>query len=77
MNFTTSILTALLNRIPRRHSAGNVKEIYGLLTGYEERQFVMEALNPFYEKNRPLFFDTPKEITEAIPALYTYVLLPL
>jgi len=57
MNSTTSALTALFNRIPRRHSADNVKDINSLLTEYEDILISIEAENAFYEKNIPPFFD--------------------
>ena len=36
-------LKDLFNRIPRRHTADNVKEMYGLLDAYEEVLKTMEA----------------------------------
>jgi hypothetical protein len=57
MNSTASALTALFNRIPRRHSADNVKEINNILTEYEDLLIGIEAINPFYEKSIPVFFD--------------------
>jgi len=47
----------LFNRIPRRHSADNVKDINSLLTEYEDILISIEAENAFYEKNIPPFFD--------------------
>lgn len=52
-----SVLTALLNNIPRRHSLENVKEIYGMVTEYEDILMTIEATNHFYEKNISSFFD--------------------
>ena len=50
-------LTALFNRIPRRHSIENVKDIYGIVNEYETILINIEAVNAFYEKNIPAFFD--------------------
>lgn len=66
MNSTALALTALFNRIPRRHSPENVKEINGILAEYEDQLLAVEALNPFYEKNMPAFFDALEEIKIAI-----------
>lgn len=57
MNSTTAALTALFDRIPRRHSPENVKDINSIVTEYEELLMSIEAVNPYYEKNIPLFFD--------------------
>ena len=57
MNPTATALQALFNRIPRRHSVENVKDIYSILTEYEDLLITIEAMNPFYEKNIPVFFD--------------------
>ncbi len=57
MNSTEAALTALFDRIPRRHSLENVIEINSIVTEYEELLMSIEAVNPFYEKNIPLFFD--------------------
>ena len=57
MNPTATALQALFNRIPRRHSVENVKEMYSILTEYEDLLITIEAVNPFYEKNIPVFFD--------------------
>ena len=35
----------------------NVKEMYSILTEYEDLLITIEAVNPFYEKNIPVFFD--------------------
>jgi hypothetical protein len=66
MNSTTSTLTALFNRIPRRHSAENIKEIYGILTEYEDQLLAIEAINSFYEKEMPAFFDAVEAIRSTI-----------
>jgi hypothetical protein len=57
MNQTTSALTALFNRIPRRHSTDNVKDINSIISEYEDILISIEAVNPFYEKNTPVFFE--------------------
>ena len=62
----TAALTALFNRIPRRHSSDNVKEINDILTEYEDILIEIEAINPFYEKNIPPFFDTVEEVKATI-----------
>ena len=49
-------LQELYNRIPRRHSADNVKEINGILDDYENILGAIEGLNTWYEKNTaPLY----------------------
>jgi hypothetical protein len=57
MNPTTSALTALFNRIPRRHSTENIKDIYGIVAEYEDLLMEIEAVNIFYEKSIPSFFN--------------------
>lgn len=57
MNSTTTVLTALFYRIPRRYSVDNVKEIYNIVSEYEDVLKSIEAVNSFYEKNTPVFFD--------------------
>lgn len=57
MNQTTAALTALFNRIPRRHSTDNVKDINSIISEYEDILISIEAINPFYEKNTPVFFE--------------------
>jgi len=57
MNTTAAALQALFNRIPRRHSLENVKEIYSILNEYEELLITIEAVNSFYEKNISIFFE--------------------
>jgi hypothetical protein len=57
MNPTASALQALFNRIPRRHSLENVKDINSILAEYEDILITIEAVNPFYEKKVPVFFD--------------------
>ena len=50
-------LSALFDRIPRRHSLENVKEINSIVTEYEDLLISIEAVNNFYENNMPVFFD--------------------
>ena len=57
MNPTTAALTALFNRIPRRHTIENIKDINGIVTDYEDILIKIEAVNVFYEKNISPFFD--------------------
>lgn len=57
MNSTTAALTQLFNRIPRRHSTDNVKDINGILTEYEDLLKNIEGVNTWYEKNTGVFFD--------------------
>ena len=57
MNSITTTLSALFDRIPRRHSLENVKEINSIVTEYEDLLINIEAVNNFYEKNMPVFFD--------------------
>ncbi len=49
-------LRELFNRIPRRHTADNVKEIYSILDEYEELLREMEA-SPLYEKKAAHLFE--------------------
>ena len=57
MNSITTALSALFDRIPRRHSLENVKEINSIVTEYEDLLISIEAVNNFYENNMPVFFD--------------------
>ncbi|MBC7867080.1 MAG: hypothetical protein H7X88_06050 [Gloeobacteraceae cyanobacterium ES-bin-316] len=62
MNTTTSALNLLFDKIPRRHSPDNVKEMYGILDEYEDLLKVIEAENNFYEKNIAVFFDDQESV---------------
>ena len=62
MNQTSTRLNALFNRIPRRHTTDNVKEIYAILTEYETLLKDIEGQNAWYEKNTPKYFDEIDEI---------------
>lgn len=57
MNSTTAALTALFDRIPRRHSLENVQEINGIVAEYEDILVSIEAVNAYYEKAIPVYFD--------------------
>jgi hypothetical protein len=57
MNPTAAALLELFNRIPRRHSLENVKDINNIFTEYEDLLITIEAVNPFYEKNISVFFE--------------------
>lgn len=57
MDSTTTALNVLFNRIPRRHSLENVKDINSIVNEYEDLLIRIEAVNSFYEKNMPAFFD--------------------
>lgn len=57
MHPTTAALTALFNRIPRRHSLENLQEINEIINEYEKLLLSIEAVNSFYEKATPAFFD--------------------
>jgi hypothetical protein len=66
MNTTATALQALFNRIPRRHSQENVKDIYSILDEYEDLLISIEATNSFYEKIIPVYFDELEEVRAAI-----------
>jgi hypothetical protein len=66
MSNISSELTALFNRIPRRHSADNVKEINSILTEYEDILIAIESVNTWYEKNINKFFDDVSEIKATV-----------
>ena len=57
MNSITAALNELFDRIPRRHSSENVVEIISIVTEYEDLLITIEAINAYYEKNIPPFFD--------------------
>jgi hypothetical protein len=66
MNSTTADLTTLFNRIPRRHSADNIKDINSIVTEYEDLLITIEAVNTFYEKSIPPFFNDLEIIKSTI-----------
>jgi hypothetical protein len=55
-------LKAIFTSIPRRYSVDNVKEINSLLASYEDVLIEIEAVNSFYEKAVPPFFDDIENI---------------
>lgn len=59
-------LTDLFNRIPRRHSLENMKEINSIVTEYEDLLLKIEAENAWYEKNIPVFFDELEGVRSTI-----------
>ena len=48
MNSITAALTGLFNKIPRRHSLENIKEINAIVNEYEDLLKSIEAVNSFY-----------------------------
>jgi hypothetical protein len=66
MNTTAAALQTLFNRIPRRHSLENVKEIYRILDEYENLLMSIEGTNSFYEKNIPVYFDELEDVRDLI-----------
>src|SRR6476620_4162510 len=55
MNESHEKLRDLFNRIPRRHTSENVKEIYNILDGYEDVLKEMEADERYAASVAPLF----------------------
>jgi hypothetical protein len=66
MNQITTSLTALFNRIPRRHTTDNVKDINSIIAEYEDLLKSIEAINGYYEKNTPVFFDELDSVRSTI-----------
>ena len=62
MDNTTSTLQDLYNRTPRRHNDENIKEINNIVTEYEDILMSIEAINGYYEKQLPAFFDVVEEV---------------
>src|SRR5688572_18944727 len=58
MNDTRNALAELFERIPRRHSPDNVREIYSILDEYEGLLQTIEAESPVFEKQVAPFFDS-------------------
>ena len=56
MNEIEQKLGELFRRIPRRHTADNVKEIYSILDAYEDVLKIMET-HERYEKQVARFFE--------------------
>jgi hypothetical protein len=57
MNEIREELQQLFNRIPRRHTADNVREMYSILDAYEELLKRLEA-DARYEQQAAHFFET-------------------
>lgn len=66
MNSTTSLLTALYSRIPRRHSPDNVKELYAILDEYEDILQNIEAESAHHEQLVPPYFEALEPIRAAV-----------
>ena len=60
-------LKELFNRIPRRHTADNVKELYCILDEYEDLLKIMEA-DPQYEAVIAPFFEALDPIRATVKA---------
>jgi len=65
MNEIKEDLQQLFNRIPRRHTADNVKEMYSILDAYEELLKRLEA-DARYEQLVARFFDALDPIRATI-----------
>ncbi len=61
MNPTLQKLHNIFDRIPRRHSPDNVKDIYAIANDYEDVLKIIEA-DPDYEKQVAMFFDGLEDI---------------
>lgn len=66
MNSTSTALKELFLRIPRRHSADNVKEIYSIVDELEDLLKIIEAENAYYEKNISIYFDDLESIRASV-----------
>jgi 5'-deoxynucleotidase YfbR-like HD superfamily hydrolase len=55
MNAFSPTIQELFNRIPRRHTADNVKEIYSILDDYEGLLQNIETDSQYEEKIAPFF----------------------
>ncbi len=58
-------ISELYDRIPRRHTADNVKEIYSILDAYEDLLQTLEA-DARYEQGIAPFFDAIDPIRETV-----------
>lgn len=65
MNDIEQKLGELFRRIPRRHTADNVKEMYSILDAYEEVLKTMET-DERYEKQIARFFEDLDQIRATI-----------
>jgi len=61
-----AVLQELYDRIPRRHTAENVKEINSLVDDYEDILHKIEGLNSWYEKNTAGFYPSLDGIRNTI-----------
>ena len=59
-------ITALYDRIPRRHTTDNVKDIYSIIEEYEDILIEIESINSFYEQNIGTYFDVATSAKAAI-----------
>src|ERR1700710_1785607 len=65
MNQFSEKIQELFDRIPRRHTTDNVKEMYSILDAYEDLLMSMEA-DDRYEKRVVRFFDKLEPIRATI-----------
>lgn len=65
MNISNQI-AALYDRVPRRHTTDNVKDIYSIIEEYEDVLIQIESINAFYEKNIASYFDAASTAKAAI-----------
>jgi hypothetical protein len=65
MNEMSKTLAELYDRIPRRHTADNVKEFYSILDAYEDVLITMEG-DARYEKEIARFFEALDPIRATI-----------
>ncbi len=59
-------ITALYDRVPRRHTTDNVRDIYNIIEEYEDILIQIESINPFYEKHIGSYFDAASTAKAAI-----------
>ena len=59
-------ITGLYDRIPRRHTTDNVKEIYSIVEEYEDLLINIESINSFYEEHIGSYFDVATTAKAAI-----------
>jgi hypothetical protein len=56
MTNNTQLIKNIFDRIPRRHNVDNVKEMYSLITEYEDVLIEIETI-PAYEKEIAIYFE--------------------
>jgi hypothetical protein len=66
MNLTTAALTELFERIPRRHSPENVKEIMAIISEYETLLIAIEGQNSYYEKHTATYFEDVEKVKGSV-----------